>query len=169
MLAGQLEQPENRRDPSLSSNPSGTRGNVFISYSHMDRTFLDELLTHLKPLERAGRVSAWSDEKIPPGAKWLNDVKNAVDSAKVAVMLVSKDFLASDFINEHELGPLLKKAEQGVVKVRWVCLRACNWKASPLEGDQALLDPGKPLVQMRAKRDAAWVKVCEEIVKAADA
>src|SRR4051812_41086140 len=91
------------------------RDRAFISYSHKDKVFLEQLLTHLKPLQRAGRVSAWSDKQLEPGSKWQDEIAKALDLTKVAVLLVTKDFLASDFIHENELGPLLRQAEQGGV------------------------------------------------------
>jgi hypothetical protein len=82
-------------------------------------------------------------------------------------MLVTPDFLASDFIHEHELGPLLKEAEQGGVRILWVPVRPCLYQASPLTNYQAIGDPGKCLANMRkSKRDRAWVEVCEVIKSA---
>jgi hypothetical protein len=144
------------------------RDKVFISYSHKDSRFLNQLLTHLKPLERAGRVTHWSDRQIRPGSEWFDQIKAAIASSKVAILLVTKDFLASDFIHEHELGPLLKEAEQGGVKILWVLVRACSYTETPLRHYQAVLPPDKPLAQMRAERDIAWVKICEEVKKAAN-
>ena len=82
-------------------------------------------------------------------------------------MLVTPDFLASDFIHEHELGPLLKQAERDGVEILWVPVRDSAYKQNPLKNYQAVFDPGKPLAGMlKAKRDQAWVKICEEIEKA---
>lgn len=142
-------------------------GKIFISYSHKDKKFLDELLIHLKPLVREGILSTWSDKQIEPGAKWLTEVKDALATSKIAVLLVTKDSLASDFIHEHELGPLLKAAEQGGVRVLWVLVRACNWAVGPVQRLQAVIPPDKPLAQMKAERDEAWVKICDEIKRAA--
>jgi internalin A len=142
------------------------RDKIFISYSHKDKKFLEELLTHLKPLERAGRVLTWSDKQIQAGAKWFDQIKTAVDETRVAVMLVTKDFLASDFIDQYELGPLLKEAENGGVRILWVPVRACAYAETSLKKYQAVIPPEKPLAEMKAERDKAWVKVCEEIKKA---
>jgi hypothetical protein len=80
---------------------------------------------------------------------------------------VSPDFLASDFVHQHELGPLLKEAERGGVKILWVPVRASAYKETALRNYQAVIDSGKPLAGMTpANRDRAWVKICEEIKKA---
>lgn len=159
-LAAQYHIPAN--------NSHDNRNRVFISYSHRDKKFLDELLVHLKPLERAGRVSAWSDKQIDPGTKWFNEIKNALALTRVAVLLVTANFLASDFIHEHELGPLLKEAATGGVRVLWVLVRACSYKESALKDFQAVISLDKPLAEMKAERDDAWVKICEEIKRAAN-
>ena len=84
-------------------------------------------------------------------------------------MLFSPDFLASDFINEHELGPLLRNAAAGGVKILWVLIRGCSWKETPLKDYQSVLPPEKPLAGMsKAKRDTAWRKVCGAIKHLAD-
>jgi TIR domain-containing protein len=149
--------------------PKPSRDKVFISYSHKDSKFLDELLNHLKPLERAGLVAKWSDKEIAPGSQWFSDIQAALASTRVAVMMVTPSFLASDFIHDHELGPFLKEAEQGGVRILWIPVRACSYKETPLKNHQAVGDPDKPLAQMKAERDGAWVKVCEEIKKALQA
>ena len=139
---------------------------VFISYSHADKRFLDQLLVHLKPLERARRITKWSDKDIAPGSEWEAEIDTAIDRAGVAVMLATPHFLASDFINDRELGPLLQKAVRGRAKLLWVPVRACAYKESPLAKYHSLIPPEKPIAEMRAERDRAWVKVCEGIKRA---
>jgi len=150
-----------------ADNPTGAlgtvRSKVFISYSHKDTQFLHELLDHLKPLERAGLVDKWSDQQIEPGSHWLDDIEDSLARAKVAVLLVTRNFLASDFIDEKELGPLLKSAESNGVIILWVPVRACSYQDTPLSKYQAVIPPDKPLAEMRAGRDKAWVKVCNAI------
>lgn len=147
---------------------SPQRDKVFISYSHRDKKFLDELLAHLKPLERIGRVSTWSDLQIQPGSQWADEIQKALASTKVAVLLVTKDFLASDFIQQSELGPLLRAAKEDGVAIRWVLVRDCNWKKTPLKNYQAAYPPDKPLAGKSWNRDSAWVAICEAIEEAAN-
>lgn len=142
------------------------RDQVFICYSHKDKQWLDNLQTHLKPYVRNG-LTAWSDKQIAPGSKWLPEIETALNSAKVAVLLVTPNFLASDFIHEKELGPLLKKDEKGNVRIIWIPVRACSYKETPLKDYQAAGESDKPLANMKkADRDKAFVKICEEIKKA---
>jgi hypothetical protein len=150
-----------------SGDTGSVRRTVFISYSHKDERWRDDLLTHLKPYLRDGSVTVWSDQQIAPGSNWFKDIMAAIAEAKVAVMLVTADFLASDFIHEHELGPFLKEAERGGVRIIWVPVKACSQRKTPLKDYQAVHGPAHPLASIkRADRDKAWVRVCEEIEKA---
>jgi hypothetical protein len=93
------------------------RDQVFICYSHQDASWLDRLQTHLKPLERDRVVDVWSDRLLSLGDDWRRGIDAALARAKVALLLVSADFLASDFIQEAELPELLKAAEQGGCRI----------------------------------------------------
>ena len=145
------------------------RDQVFISYSHEDTKWREALEKHLKPYVRASSIKGWSDRQIVPGSTWFGEIKSALLQTNVAVLLVTPAFLASDFIHEHELGPLLKEAERGGVIILWVPIYASAYKQTALEKYQAVLDPNKPLGSFsKAKRDEAWVKICEEIERAAN-
>jgi hypothetical protein len=144
------------------------RDQVFISYSHEDTKWREDLEKHLKPYLRAGSIKGWSDKQIIPGSKWFEEIKSALVQTNVAVLLVTPDFLASDFIHEHELGPLLKEAERSGVTILWVPIYASAYKQTALDKYQAVIDPNRPLASFssKAKRDEAWVTICEEIQEA---
>jgi hypothetical protein len=147
--------------------PPPRRDQVFISYSHQDTKWREDLEKHLKPYLRAGSTKSWSDKQISPGSQWLTEIKTALTNTQVAVLLVTPDFIASDFIHQYELGPFLKEANQGGVRILWVPVRASSYKKTALKDYQAVLDPAQPLANMTdAERDQAWVKICEEIERA---
>jgi hydroxymethylpyrimidine pyrophosphatase-like HAD family hydrolase len=89
---------------------------IFISYSRKDKKWLDRIRTFLVPLESKCDIEAWDDGKIGAGKNWQQEIKKAIDSSRVALLLISADFIASKFIRENELPALLKKAsaEKGV-------------------------------------------------------
>ncbi|SRR5579871_556503 len=140
---------------------------VFISYSHKDFAWLDRLQSMLKPLVRNKSLSTWDDKKIRAGQKWREEIESALSRAKVAVLIVSPNFLDSDFIAEHELPPLLKAAESAGTKVVWVPVRACLWQETPIQVYQAAHDPETPLAALsEANQDVALVKICQIIKNA---
>ena len=164
---GEAEDKEQTTPDITRVKAEPTCDQVFISYSHKDKRWLDDLRIHLKPHVRNGSITAWSDKQIVTGSKWFSEIKVALAATKVAVLLVTPHFLASDFIHEHELTPLLKGAKKGDVRIIWVPVRACSYKETTLKDYQAAIDPDKPLANMKAERDKAWVRICEEIKRAA--
>ncbi len=141
------------------------RDKVFISYSHADRRWLQRLQVFLKPLSREGKVDWWADTIIKPGSNWREEITKALDSAKVAVLLVSADFLASDFIAEVELPALLKAAETDGAIILSVIVSPSRFSDDErLSQFQAVNDPSRPLITMRtAERERLWVTVTKRI------
>jgi class 3 adenylate cyclase len=121
------------------------RDKVFISYSHKDQEWLAQLQTMMKPLVRSGAVLPWADTMIHTGADWREHIQTALTAAKVGVMLVSPNFLASDFIAEVELPALLTAAAEEGLQVCWILVSACLYETSGLSRFQAAHDISRPL------------------------
>jgi regulator of replication initiation timing len=138
---------------------------VFISYSHTDARCLDRLLVHLRPLERKNLVDAWSDKKLRTGDKWQQEIESRLQDSAVAVILVSADFLASDFIVNDELPPLLVKAESKGLRIIPVILKPCGFlRDNVLRSFQSANDPLEPLLGMTdIQQEALYDKVASEI------
>lgn len=104
------------------------REKVFISYAHADKNYLNRFYIHLNGIFRneEDRFMLWSDRDIQGGEPWEERIDQALDSAKVAVLLVSADFLASRYITEHELPVLLRAAEEKKVTLLSFVLSPCS-------------------------------------------
>jgi hypothetical protein len=145
------------------------RDQVFISYSHKDREWLELLQTMLKPLVRKNSVSVWDDTNIKAGAKWKEEIERALGAAKVAVLIVTHNFLNSDFIAEHELPPLLDAAAKEGLIILWIYASSCLFDETEIGDYQAAHDISKPLNSLTpAKRSAVLVEVCRKIKAAAN-
>lgn len=121
------------------------RTDAFISYSHADQAWLQRIKVHLRPLERDHGIVIWQDTNLRGGQRWRQEIDRALVKAKVAILLVSPDFLASDFIHENELPPLLEAAEQEGLVILSIIVSACAFRRSPLSEFQAINTPDTPL------------------------
>ncbi len=147
----------------LSIEPAVTREQVFLSYSHKDEYWLAELQTMLKPLLKRRTISIWSDTLIEPGEEWHPRIHAALSAAKVAILLVSKHFLASKFITDEELPAILKMRESGL-KVLWIPVSHSMYVDTELKHLQALHDVSSPLDSLDDRhRDKSLFAICEKI------
>lgn len=127
---------------------STQRQQLFISYSHADREWVKRLKTMIRPLVRANELKLWDDSLIPPGAKWREEIENALATPKVALLLVSDDFLASEFVTNRELPQLLEAAELEGLRILWVCLSPCFVEETRINDYQGVLPPSQFLAAM---------------------
>ncbi len=144
------------------------RTKVFISYSHQDVKWLKRLDPHLKPLVRDENIDIWDDRRISAGSEWREEIQKALDDAKVAVLLISADFIASDFIVNHELPALLNAAEEDGVIILSLIIGVSRFSRYPmLSKFQAINSPDKPLSKLtRPEQDKHLDRLALEIEKA---
>lgn len=122
---------------------------IFISYSHKDKKWLIRVKTHLKPLSNYYCIEEWDDQKLRPSDKWEEEITKALNNATIAILLFSADFMASDFITNKELQPLLEKANKKGVKIIPIMVSPCALlKESGLDKYQGSNDPKKTLLEM---------------------
>lgn len=139
---------------------------IFISYSRKDSNALKRLQVFLQPVEEQYGVSRWDDTQIDSGGLWKEQISSAISSARVAILLVSADFLASEFIRKNELPSILIAAKERGLKVLPVVLSHCRYNSSKLSVFQAVNSPEKPLsATIKADKDAIWFKVSQEVEK----
>jgi len=141
------------------------RTRVFVSYSHKDKEWLDRLHVHLRPLVRNNTLDVWSDGRINPGQDWKTEIEEAISKAKVAILLVSADFLASDFIVEDELPPLLEKAEKEGAKIFPIVVSPCRFiETREISRYQSINDPLWPLLSLPvAEQEGVFLKLSRAI------
>jgi hypothetical protein len=142
------------------------RNQVFISYSHVDVKWLKRLKVHLKPFERNHQIHVWDDTKIKPGRDWKEEIKKALAKTKVAVLMISPDFLASDFIATDELPTLLEAAQQDGAIIMPIILKPCGFTKIPsISRFQSVNSPANTLVELtEGEQDRFLYKLTEDIL-----
>jgi formylglycine-generating enzyme required for sulfatase activity len=118
---------------------------IFFSYARKDELLRDELAKHLKPLQQEGIIKAWHDREIPPGAEWQNEIDRHLESAQIILLLISADFLASDYCYSFELKRALERHASNEACVIPVILRSCDWQNTRFGKLQVLPTDGKPI------------------------
>ena len=143
------------------------RDQVFISYSRKDSEWLHKLQDALQPFTWNRSLNLWADTQIPAGADWSTEIKKALASAKVAVLLVTINYLASDFIKKVELPEFIRASKEDGLTLLWVAVGQSGYLQTALANYQAINDPKRPLKDMSdSQQEAELVRICEEISKA---
>jgi tetratricopeptide (TPR) repeat protein len=141
-----------------SSNPV----EVFYSYAHEDASWLNELEKHLSLLRRQGLITAWHDRHILPGTDWSQAIDEHLERASVILLLISADFLASDYCYGIEMRRALERHQANEARVIPILLRPVDWKDAPFARLQALPTAAKPITTWR-NRDEAFTDVASGI------
>ena len=170
-LNNRIDQVKKDPEGSFSNDKKAIKPKAFISYSHSDKKYLDRLMVHLKPLERNGLIDIWQDTKIKTGDLWEEQITRALMESNIAILMISADFMASDFIVNNELPPLLSKAEVQGTKIVPVIISHCRFSREPmLNRFQAVNQPSEPLsVKTENEREAVYDKLASDIEAALNA
>lgn len=138
---------------------------VFYSYSHKDEPFKEQLETHLALLRRKELIKVWHDRRIIPGQDWEATIDRQLDEADIILLLVSPDFMASDYCYGKELIRAMEKHERNESIVIPIIIRPVEWSDSPFARLQVIPKDGKPVTSW-SDQDEAWLNVEREINKA---
>jgi hypothetical protein len=139
---------------------------LFFSYAHGDEGFRAELAKHLKLLERQGVLKSWSDRVLTAGSEWRGQIDAQLDAADIVLLLVSPDFIASDYCYDVELAHALRRHNTGGCVVVPVFLREIDFSGAPFSELQGLPTDAQPVAKW-ADRDAAFADVARGIRKLA--
>jgi small GTP-binding protein len=146
---------------------------IFISYSHKDEEFKNELVTMLAGLRRRGIVDDWQDRLIEAGDEWNKSIQDAMNDCDLALLLVSADYLASRFIQEEEQPKLLQRRQEMQLRVIPIIIRSCKWQSEPVLKDlQALPRDNKAIItfsKVTGERDQVWTDIATVIEERAKA
>lgn len=143
------------------------RFGVFISYGHKDEGWLEALKEHV-PFLKQQSVKIWTDHEIQAGELWDTEMKRALASAKLAVLLVTPAFFNSDYIASNELPALLEAAKSEGLIVLWIPVKDSNYQQTKIAQFQAAHPPSEPLARLSpAKRDQAFVGIASKLAAAA--
>ena len=140
---------------------------VFISYAHEDHAYLKELEKHLANLKRQNIISSWYDGDINPGTEWESQILGKLNTAQIILLLVSADFINSDFCYGIELQQALARHDDGKARVIPIIVRPVDWKGAPFAKLQALPTSAKPVTRWPS-RDEAFFDIMQGIRRAID-
>ncbi|HEU5378709.1 MAG TPA: toll/interleukin-1 receptor domain-containing protein [Ktedonobacteraceae bacterium] len=129
---------------------------VYISYARMDRAFVDQLKKHLRPLESRGLVELWSDLEVAPDGDWNETIDHHLNEADIILLMVSPDFLNSDYCYGKEMRRALERHEEGQARVIPIILRPVSWQDAPFSKFQVLPKDGKPVTR--------WINIDEALI-----
>lgn len=137
---------------------------IFISYSQNDRHYLEELLKHLAGLRRQGKIEVWDDGKILPGKNWDDEIKRELADADIILLLLSADFLSTDYVWNVEITKAMDRHEHNKTLVVPIFVRPCNWNGFSFSRLNGLPYKGKS-VSSYENRDEAWLEIVSGIEK----
>lgn len=153
-----------------SENPASATPqplSVFISYSHKDEEFKDELVVHLANLRRQGKIQAWQDRDIEAGAEWDAEIKQQLESAEIILLLITPRFLASEYCYDKEIQRAMERHGAGTARVIPIIVKHCDWQDTPFSKLQVVPKDAKPITKW-ADQDEAFLDVVKGVRRAVE-
>lgn len=141
---------------------------IFVSYAHADEAYRKRLDAHLAPLDREGLIAVWHDRMISPGTVWTANIDDNLSSADIVLLLVSADFVASDYCVKKEMLIAMQRHHTGDACVIPIFIRPTDFGRMPFAALQGLPRDAKPVSQW-ADADEAWLDVAKGIRRAVEA
>lgn len=138
---------------------------LVFSYSHIDEALRNELEKHLSPLKRMGKIITWHDRRIVPGQEFERQIDHYFSQADIILLLISSDFIASDYCYQIEMTNALERHKRGEAVVIPVILRECAWHQLPFGSIMAATIDGKPITKF-ASHDEGYVQVFDAVSRA---
>lgn len=138
---------------------------IFYSYSHKDESYKEDLITHLSLLKRKGLIKSWHDRCIVAGNDWGGEIDTHLESAGIILLLISPDFIASDYCYDKEMRRAMERHKEGKARVIPIILRKCDWQDAPFGRLQALPKDATPIKKWDDS-DEAFADVVEGLKKA---
>ncbi len=135
---------------------------IFCSYAHKDESLRDELAAHLSSLKNEGKIKSWHDRLIKPGENWKGRIDEQLETAHIILLLISADFINSDYCQEIELRRAMQRYAAGEARVIPVILRPCDWETSQFGELQALPKNALPVIEW-PNHDAALTNAAKGI------
>lgn len=158
----EMREPEKRTQVSVLPTPKKKK-KVFFSYSRRDIRQRNKLNKHLSLIQRQEMIDAWYDQMIRPGERWEDEIMDQLHSADIVLLLISSEFLASDYCYK-EMNIALEREKKGQAQVIPIVLRHCNWEDSPFSHLNVLPVGGFPVTDSKWKnQDEAYSNVVKEI------
>lgn len=167
MITKEIEINENK---ALEISIKSKKRKVFISNCHKDKKYMERILIHLKPLEKNGSLDIWVDTMIKTGELWKKEVEKSLSSAEVGILLISADYLASDFIIDNELPPLLVNAQKNGTTILPIVVKPCRFlRDKNLNVFQSINNPENPLCSLNEKaREEVYERLSKEVEELVD-
>jgi len=138
---------------------------IFCCYARNDQSFLKRLRKHLTLFQKQGLINLWYDADISPGTNWEEEIQKHLETAQIVLLLISPDFIASDYCYSKEMRRALERHQHGDASVIPIILRHCHWQQAPFAKLQSLPTGTKPVKGWR-DQDKAFVDVVDGILTA---